>query len=124
VAASKDVILETIRAYVDHIGAGAVDKVVALFAENATVEDPVGTEVRTTPESIREFYTVIDGAAQSATLGLVKVSGGQAAFSFDLHMKRGDRSYTISPIDVMTFDDDGRITSMRAFWSDTDLVAA
>jgi steroid delta-isomerase len=124
VAVSRDLILETITNYVDYVGAGATDKIMALYTEGGTVEDPVGSEVRTTRESVREFYSILDGLAQSATLGIVKIADGQAAFSFELVVKAGDLTYTIAPIDVMTFNDDGRIASMRAFWSDADMVVS
>ena len=51
----------------------------------------------------------------------VATPNGQAAFLFELRTKAGDRTYTLAPIYVMTFDDDGRITSMRAYWSDADM---
>ena len=123
-AASRDIILETITNYVDYVGAGATDKIVALYAEGGTVEDPVGSDVRTTRESVREFYAILEGLAQSAKLGIVKIADGQAAFAFELVVKAGDMTYTIAPIDVMTFNDDGRIASMRAFWSDADMVVS
>ena len=34
----------------------------------------------------------------------------------------GEQTYTLAPIDVMTFDDAGKITSMRAFWSNADMA--
>jgi steroid delta-isomerase len=98
--------------------------VVALFADGATVEDPVGTEVRSTPEAIREFYSALEGLEQEGRLLTARVAGGQAAFQFELSTRAGDKTYTLSPIDVMTFDDDGRITSMRAFWGNGDLVVS
>ena len=42
----------------------------------------------------------------------------------ELATRAGDQTYTLAPIDVMTFDDDGRITSMRAFWSGDDMVVS
>ena len=123
-AAARETILETIRNYVAYVGAGGTDKIMALFADGATVEDPVGSEVRTTRESVREFYSALDGIALSATLGIVRIAAGQAAFAFELVVKAGEHTYTIAPIDVMTFDDDGRITSMRAFWGDTDMAVS
>ena len=33
-------------------------------------------------------------------------------------------TYTVSPFDVMTFDDDGLITTMRAFWDADDMVVS
>jgi steroid delta-isomerase len=38
----------------------------------------------------------------------------------EAHTKLGDSSIIAPTIDVMTFDDDGRITVMRAFWSEGD----
>lgn len=119
--ASRDTILETIQRYVDLVATGASADVVALYADGATVEDPVGTEVRTTRESIAEFYGQLDGLEQSAKLLHVRVAGNEAAFAFELVTKAGDATYTLAPIDVMTFDDEGRILSMRAFWSGEDM---
>jgi len=31
---------------------------------------------------------------------------------------------SLSPIDHMVFDDDGRVTAMRAFWGESDLVVS
>ena len=125
-AASPEKIREVIEQYVARVATGTTDEIMELYAEGATVEDPVGTDVRTTVDSIREFYTMLTGLGyRTATLGIVKIAGGgQAAFSFELTVKAEGMTYTVAPIDVMTFDDDGRITSMRAFWGDTDMVVS
>ncbi len=120
--ASRETILETIQQYVDLVATGASADVVALYADGATVEDPVGTDVRRTREEIAEFYGALDGLEQSARLLHVRIAGNEAAFAFELVTKAGEQTYTLAPIDVMTFDDDGRITSMRAFWSGEDMV--
>ena len=121
-SASRETILETIQKYVDLVAGGRSADVVALYADGATVEDPVGSEVRTTRESIAEFYGVLDGLEQSARLVHVRVAGNEAAFAFELVTTVGEETYTLAPIDVMTFDDAGLITSMRAFWSGEDMV--
>jgi steroid delta-isomerase len=120
-AADRDQILETIQRYVDLVGKGTADEILALYADGATVEDPVGSEVRATPESIREFYASIEPLEQESRLVSARIADGQAAFLFELVTRVGDQSYTLAPIDVMTFDDDARITSMRAFWSNEDM---
>lgn len=122
--ASRETILETIQQYVDLVATGASADVVALYADGATVEDPVGTDVRRTREEIAEFYGALDGLEQSATLLQARIAGNEAAFAFELVTKAGDATYTLAPIDVMTFDDDGKITSMRAFWSGEDMVVS
>lgn len=123
-AASNERIREVIEAYVDRVAHGTTDEVLALYAGEATVEDPVGTEVRSTRESIREFYSGLEGLEQEGRLLTARIAGGQAAFQFELATKAGDQTYTLSPIDVMTFDDDGLITSMRAFWGNDDMVVS
>ncbi len=123
-AASNDRIAEVIGKYVDLVAHGTAEDVVALYAEVATVEDPVGTDLRTSREEIREFYKAIEGLEQESRLLTARIADGQAAFQFELVRKAGDQTYTRAPIDVMTFDDDGLITSMRAFWADTDLVVS
>lgn len=124
-AASNERIREVVEAYVDRVGNGTSAEVLALYAEGATVEDPVGTEVRTTREQIAEFYGSLDGLEQETTLIEARIGGGQAAFLFRISTKVGDQTYTMAPIDVMTFDDDGLITSMKAYWdADTDMVVS
>lgn len=123
-AADRERILETIQRYVDLVGTGTADQILDLYAEGATVEDPVGTDVRTTRESIREFYAAIEPLEQESRLVSARVAAGEAAFQFELVTKVGDQTYTLAPIDVMTFDDDGRITAMRAFWSNDDMAVA
>ncbi|GAA3529876.1 nuclear transport factor 2 family protein [Nocardioides daeguensis] len=121
--ASRETILETIQKYVDLVATGSSADVVALYADGATVEDPVGSDVLTTREQIAAFYGALDGLEQEGRLLFARVAGNEAAFSFELVTKAGDQTYTLAPIDVMTFDDDGKITSMRAFWAGEDLIA-
>jgi steroid delta-isomerase len=118
--ASREAILETVNAYVRLVAGGTTDEIMDLFAEGATVEDPLGTDVRSTRESIREFYATLQDLKQTADLKVVRVGDGQAAFWFELITHADGATYTVAPIDVMTFNDDGKITSMRAFWSDAD----
>ena len=119
--ASPEKIREVIEQYVARVATGTTDEIMELYAEGATVEDPVGTEVRSTPESIREFYAALEGLEQAGEVLSARIAGGQAAFLFELRTKAGDQTYTLAPIDVMTFDDEGRITSMKAYWGDGDM---
>ncbi|MGV3562227.1 MAG: nuclear transport factor 2 family protein [Nocardioides sp.] len=115
-AASTDTIREVVEAYVRLVADGKATEVADLYADDATVEDPVGTEVRRGREAILEFYGGLEGLEASTTLHQVKIAAGEAVFSFELVTKVGDKSYTVSPIDHMVFDEDGKITAMRAFW--------
>jgi len=119
--ASPEKIREVIEQYVARVATGTTDEVMELYADGATVEDPVGSEVRSTPEAIREFYSGLEGLEQAGEVLSARIAGGEAAFLFELRTRAGDKTYTLAPIDVMTFDDDGRITSMKAYWSDADM---
>lgn len=119
---TEDAVRQTVAAYVQAVAHGTAADVVALYAEGATVEDPVGTEVRTTRESILEFYAVVEPLKQTAELLTVKVASNSAAFHFGLTTEFGENTFALSVIDVMEFDDEAKITSMRAYWSEADLV--
>ena len=124
-AASNERIREVVDAYVDYVGNGTSEQVLSLYAEGATVEDPVGADVLTTREQIAAFYGTLDGLEQETTLLEARIGGGGAAFLFRISTKVGDQTFTMAPIDVMTFDDDGLITSMKAYWnSETDMTVS
>jgi len=123
-AASAEKIREVVDAYVRLVASGTADEIVALYAEGATVEDPVGSAVRTLRSEIHEFYASLEGLDTETNLLSAKIVDGQAAFLFELITRAGDQTYTVTPIDVMTFDDDGLITSMRAFWGESDMVVS
>ncbi|MFF0816666.1 nuclear transport factor 2 family protein [Rhodococcus sp. NPDC003318] len=121
-APSRESIQATIEAYVKSVASGTVDDVLALYAPGATVEDPVGSDVRTTEAAIREFYGIIAPLEQTAELGVVKIAADHAAFNFTLTTHLPEQKVDISVIDVMTFDDDAKITSMKAIWGPEDMV--
>ena len=123
-AASKERIREVVESYVRLVASGTADEVVALYAEGATVEDPVGSEVLTDRAAIHAFYTNLEPLDSATRLLTARIAGGEAAFHFEIATMAGEQTYTLSPFDVMTFDDAGLITTMRAFWSDTDMVVS
>ncbi len=54
-----DQIVEVIRRYVSLLATGSTDDLLELFAEDATVEDPVGSDVRAGRNEIREFFSTL-----------------------------------------------------------------
>ncbi|MGW3485529.1 nuclear transport factor 2 family protein [Rhodococcus indonesiensis] len=111
----------TVESYIRSVAKGTTDEVLALYAPGATVEDPVGTDVRTTEASLREFYAMIEPLTQTGELLTLKIAGGNAAFLFRLTTHLGEQDLVMEVVDVMTFDDDARITSMKAYWSQEDM---
>ncbi|MEU5844191.1 nuclear transport factor 2 family protein [Rhodococcus sp. NPDC047139] len=111
----------TVHAYLDAVAAGVAADIAALYADDATLEDPAGSEPRVGRDAIAEFYKGVEATENSTELLTLRISGTTAAFHFRVVTKAGDQTYEIEPIDIMTFDEDGRITSMRAVWAPEDM---
>ncbi len=123
-AASNERVREVVERYVRLVATGTADEIVALYAEHATLEDPVGADVLRGREAIRGFYAAIEPLRTETRLLTLRVAAGEAAFHFEVTTITDDATFALAPIEVMTFDEDARITSMRAWWSDTDMVVS
>lgn len=122
-----DVIRTTITDYLARFSAGDREGWLDLWAEGATLEDPVGSPVRTGRQEIGTFWDEGRAAADSVELratGDPVVIGNEAAFPFDARPVVGGATFRLPVIDVMTFDDEGRITSQRAFVDFSMMVPA
>jgi steroid delta-isomerase len=122
VAASNERIREVVDEYVRLVETGTADEIVALYADGATVEDPVGSDVLVGTEAIRGFYATLEGLEKKTRLHTLRVAGGEAVFHFEIATTADGATYIVAPIDAMTFDDDGKVTSMRAYWGDADMA--
>ena len=118
---SHEAIAQTVNRYLEFLAKGTADDVVTLYAADATIEDPIGSEVRRGHDAVREFYVAVEGVKKDTELLQLRIGGSEAAFFWHLTLDAGGSRSRLSPISVMEFDDDAKITSMRAFWSPTDL---
>lgn len=121
--ADADAIRKTVHTYSERFTDDR-DGWLALFADDATVEDPIGSDVHVGKDAIGAFWDMSHGLADRVTLtpsDYVKVAGNEAAFAMDARMEMGDTVNGMGIIDVMTFDDDAKITSQRAYWSFDDM---
>lgn len=94
-----------------------LELILSLYAEDGSVEDPVGSEFIEGMEALRKFY----GGAVTMDLdlkrtGAVRVAGMEAAFPFELVMEVNGTLMRSEIIDVFRFDNHGKIVQMRAFW--------
>jgi steroid Delta-isomerase len=110
---SAEDITKTVHRYIELVGGGSADDIAALYAENAVVEDPVGGEVYNGREAVRGFYQSIEAAERDCELVSLRVAGNEAAFQFRLKV---GGVMMIEPIDVMVFDDEGKVSAMKAYW--------
>jgi steroid Delta-isomerase len=100
---------------------GSADDITALYTDDATIEDPVGSEVRRGRDAVHEFYAAIENLDKETELVALKAAGEEVAFLWSLTVDLGNGRSRVEPISVMTFNDDAKITSMRALWSPADL---
>ncbi|MEY2434698.1 MAG: steroid Delta-isomerase [Acidimicrobiaceae bacterium] len=117
--ADERTIRETIENYWKAFTANDRDAWVGLFTDDATVEDPVGAPVHRGKGAIGGFFEVSHSLADSIelrSLDITAVCGHQAAFAMQIRPVIGGATFVLEAIDVMTFAEDGRITSQRAFW--------
>lgn len=116
-----DVLRGFVQRYLDTVGAGNAENVAALYAEDATLEDPVGGgEVHIGRHAIAGFYKGMEGDHDITTeLLMFRAGGHEAAFVFAINVGGAMR---IEPIEVMTFDGAGLITSMKAYWGPENIT--
>lgn len=114
----------TLQRYLELVGRQDVDGVVALMTENVSVEDPVGGPPGTHVvgrEAVARFFRKGFAATkpQPIPTGPIRTvpTGREAAMPFLLRLELAGRSREIPVIDVVRFDELGRIASLRAFWS-------
>ncbi|MBV0934705.1 nuclear transport factor 2 family protein [Marinobacterium weihaiense] len=104
--------------YIALVDANDVDAILALYADNAVVEDPVGQPPHVGIDAIAAFYR--DGMGQMQVRARLEgpvraTDNGWGAMPFRVEVL-GDEPCHIEVIDVMEFDADGRIRSMKAYW--------
>jgi steroid delta-isomerase len=110
--------------YPEMVSKGDVEGIVSFYAEDATIEDPIGSELLRGRDAVRRFYETSAGKVTMKRTGPVRVAGNEAATPLVVLMGPEGDQQALDIISVMRFDDEGRIESMRAFWSFDDMRKA
>lgn len=114
-----------VRGYLRALESGDVEAIVSLYAEDATVEDPVGSTPVVGHDAIRAFYAKAQDMFPRTKLdGAVRVAGRECAFAFAVTVTYQGQRITIHPIDTFRFDEQGRITQMRAYFGAENIEPA
>ena len=72
-------------AYLQGLVEGDLDAVVSLFSSDATVEDPVGSEIKQGEGELRAFYQIAcDSVTAAERTGPPRIAGQDIAFAFTL----------------------------------------
>jgi steroid delta-isomerase len=112
----------TVRTYLGLVATGSGAEIAALYAEDAVLEDPVGSTPLHGREAIQAFYTTIESLKITTELLSIRTAAGEAAFHFHISTDTGAGFAIMEPMEVMVFNADGLISSMRAWWNDGDLT--
>ena len=128
---------EAVEAYIRLFNAQDADGIADLYADDATVIDPMGTPPKQGREAIHTFYKLaVKNGAKLKLNGPVRVAGNCAAFPFtcsvgamthvdadiavEVDIPKG--GMTIDIIDTFVFNEDGKVTEMNAYWGPTNIT--
>lgn len=116
-AADKIAVVEK---YVRAFAGADMNLIREIYAEDATVEDPVGSEVRRGIGAIVPFYEAGFGSGAKLELtGPPRCAGNAVAFPFCVNVA----GMKIHVIDVFEFNDAGKVFSMKAYWGPENVGA-
>ena len=121
---SEQQMKDAMQAYIDCFNRKDPEAIAAVYADDATVEDPVGSPLKKGKAEVAAFYkmAVATGAKLKLAAPIRASHGNSAAMAFDVQLNMPTGEAIIQVIDVMTFNDAGLFTSMRAFWGKSDMV--
>ncbi|NND82382.1 MAG: SnoaL-like domain-containing protein [Gammaproteobacteria bacterium] len=109
--------VQIVDSYMTAMSSADYAAVVDLYADNATLEDPVGSGVKSGKAAISEFYHGIGEAGLRCTRsGPVRYANQELVFPFVCEMPSPDGTLKIEIIDHFVLDDDNKVAAMRAFW--------
>ncbi len=103
--------------YPEMVTKGDVEGIVELYSDDATIEDPIGSELHRGRDAIRAFYEAAAGKITMKCTGPVRVAGNEAATPLVVLIGPEGQQQALDIISAMVFDEKGKITSMRAFLS-------
>lgn len=117
---------DAVDQYIALFNSGDIDGLLALFADDASVEDPVGTPPKEGAAAIREFYTMSIGTG--AKLHYVgptcPTAGDLVAYVMYVVVPINGTDMRFDVIETFRVRDDGKIAEMRAFFGESNIRPA
>ena len=112
-----------LQAYIDGFNADDPDAIMALFADNAVIEDPVGSPLKSRAEFEAFIRQGVKFGARLKLAAPIRGShGNHAAMVFIVTFVQDGVRYATNSTDVMTFDAAGKIVRMDGFWGPSDVT--
>ena len=122
---TPDEMTAAVHAYVDGFAREDAAAVAALFADDAVVSDPVGSEPKAGRGAFAPFFEQTVGSGAKLTLdGPIRLGPDYAAFAFHVSLVWEGAPMRIDVIDVFHFDAAGKIRRMDAYFGPANFVPA
>lgn len=107
------------HSYLTALATQDIGLIKSLFADDATLEDPVGSERRSGIAAICGFYEAAFQLEITTRLnGTIGCADRFVAFAFTLGYLDDGKKMEVDTIDIFEINDDGKVASMRAYWSE------
>jgi steroid delta-isomerase len=109
--------VRAVDAYIAAYNCGDLAAILDVFADDATVEDPVGSPLLVGKDAIATLMG--QGVAMRASLaliGAVRCAGDYAAFPLAVTFEGAGGPARIEVIDIFKFNAAGKVAEMRAFF--------
>ena len=120
---SAELITQNVNRYLELVGEAKSEEIADLYADDATVEDPVGGEVHIGRQAILGFYKGALGAKGETEIITLRALGHEAAYLWTLTLDLGEGSrMRLELLSVMAFDGEGKITAMKAYWGPENIT--
>lgn len=110
-----------IHSYVDMMCSSDIKGITALYAQDATAEDPVGGDIQQGVEAISAFYAMTAPMLQVELTGPICVAGNTVAFPLMAELTIGEDKSYLDATDVLEFNEEGKIVSMKAYWNPAEM---
>ncbi|CAN5552456.1 nuclear transport factor 2 family protein [soil metagenome] len=124
--ATVEQLRSTLDQYIERFNCGDAAGWAALFADDAAQEDPVGSPVNVGREAITDFYATTRANFGSVILSFahdpVIVDHEAVMFLEALAGEPGSQVRIPLIADVIIFDPDARIRSLRAFYDPASII--
>ncbi len=116
---------DAVLKYFASFASADVDAIVSLFAADAVVEDPIDGARVEGIDAIRKFFTggfeFVGGGYSFEPDGNVRIAGRHAACAAIATCENANPPFRLETLDVMTFNEAGRIVAMKAYWGPANM---
>lgn len=105
--------IAVVHKYVEAFDKADIDIIREMYADNAVVEDPVGSDPYEGIEAVLGFYkSALEMGVKLELSGTPRCAGNAVAFPFRVIV--GEMK--IEAIDIFEFDEAGKVANMKAYW--------